>query len=191
MEWFAVFLILLALALLLWEFWWLFGRKPKQPDTSAPAEQGIKPVPAAPTGQVAGVPVAQPAPPAPTLGTGPAAPEARIQPPAPVAAAQATAPELGMRVPAAPPAAPPRKPDDLTIVEGIGPKIAGWLQAAGITGFAELAATDPADIAKILAEHGHRLADPGTWPAQAKLAAAGAWDALQALQGDLKGGRRS
>jgi hypothetical protein len=42
----------------------------------------------------------------------------------------------------------------------------------------------------ILRESGLRLADPGTWPEQAQLAAAGEWDAFQVLQQELKGGRR-
>jgi hypothetical protein len=32
--------------------------------------------------------------------------------------------------------------------------------------------------------------DPTTWPAQAKLAAAGKWDELKAMQDNLKGGRK-
>ena len=35
------------------------------------------------------------------------------------------------------------------------------------------------------------MIDPSTWPEQASLAAAGEWDALQALQDELKGGRRN
>ena len=36
-----------------------------------------------------------------------------------------------------------------------------------------------------------RLADPSTWPEQAALAAAGEWDAMEALQNQLKRGRRA
>ena len=35
-----------------------------------------------------------------------------------------------------------------------------------------------------------RLADPATWPEQARYAAAGDWDGLKQFQATLKGGRR-
>lgn len=84
------------------------------------------------------------------------------------------------------------EPDDLTRIEGIGPKIASLLQAAGITTFAHLASTDVRRLKRIIAEAGlTALADPTTWPEQATLAATGQWDALEALQDELKGGRRA
>ena len=98
------------------------------------------------------------------------------------------------RVPgaAAPVARPaPPTPDDLKRIEGIGPKISGVLQAASITTFAQLAATDVSLLRQILTEADlAALADPSTWPEQANLAAAGKWGELEALQGKLKGGRR-
>ena len=82
-------------------------------------------------------------------------------------------------------------PDDLKRIEGIGPKISEVLEAGGITTFAQLAAVDVDRLRQILAEVGLAgLADPGTWPDQADLAAAGKWDALEALQSKLKWGRR-
>jgi predicted flap endonuclease-1-like 5' DNA nuclease len=85
----------------------------------------------------------------------------------------------------------PVVPDDLKIVEGIGPKIEGILHAAGIKTFAQLAAAEVSQLEKIVREDaGIRIAFPDTWPEQAKLAAAGLWDALEKLQDDLKGGRR-
>lgn len=80
--------------------------------------------------------------------------------------------------------------DDLKIIEGIGPKISGVLQVAGIRTLAQLAVTDVDELKRILTEAGIRLGDPGTWPEQAQLAAEGKWDELTALQGNLKGGRR-
>ncbi len=82
--------------------------------------------------------------------------------------------------------------DDLTKIEGIGPKIAGLLQAAGITTFAQLSNTEVSRLEAILNEAGsrYRLADPESWPEQSKLAAAGDWAALQTLQERLTGGRR-
>jgi predicted flap endonuclease-1-like 5' DNA nuclease len=84
----------------------------------------------------------------------------------------------------------PPTPDDLKRVEGIGPKISDLLQAAGITTFAQLAATDASRLRRTLREAGITIADPTTWPEQAALAASGRWDALEALQAELKGGRR-
>jgi large subunit ribosomal protein L30 len=80
--------------------------------------------------------------------------------------------------------------DDLTVIEGIGPKIGGLLQAAGIHTFGELAATDTARLTEILQAANLRLASPETWPEQAQLAAAADWDGLKQLQDRLKGGRR-
>jgi predicted flap endonuclease-1-like 5' DNA nuclease len=79
----------------------------------------------------------------------------------------------------------------LVIIEGIGPKIAGLLKAAGILTFAQLAATDVPRLKQILAEANlTALADPSTWSEQAGLAAEGKWDDLQQLQSQLKRGQR-
>ncbi|NNE27216.1 MAG: hypothetical protein HKN09_10265 [Saprospiraceae bacterium] len=85
------------------------------------------------------------------------------------------------------------KQDDLKAVEGIGPKIEGLLHAAGITTWAGLADASVERIASILEAAGKRyqLADPSTWPRQAAMAAAGDWDALDAYQDELNGGRTS
>ena len=82
------------------------------------------------------------------------------------------------------------KADDLTKIEGIGPKISGLFIAAGITTFAELAKTPVSTLSDILHKAGSRYAshNPGTWPEQAQLAADGKWDELKALQVALDGG---
>lgn len=78
--------------------------------------------------------------------------------------------------------------DDLTKIEGIGPKIAETLNAAGITTYAELAGTTAEKIAEIIADvRGGHVTD--TWPTQAQLAADGKWDELKALQDELDGGK--
>jgi small subunit ribosomal protein S2 len=79
--------------------------------------------------------------------------------------------------------------DDLTRIEGIGPKTSGVLQDAGISSYDQLAAADPSRLKQILQDAGLRLGDPTTWPEQAGLAASGDWDGLETLQGQLKGGR--
>jgi len=83
------------------------------------------------------------------------------------------------------------KADDLKKVEGIGPKIASLLNAAGIITFADLAKAPIKKLRKVLEEAGSRfrMHDPKTWAAQAKLAAKGDWDKLKTWQGELKGGK--
>jgi large subunit ribosomal protein L20 len=83
------------------------------------------------------------------------------------------------------------KSDDLKVIEGIGPKIAELLIAAGISTFAKLAATDVAKLRAVLEAAGSKFAthDPATWPQQSKLAAEGKMDELKALQDALQGGR--
>ncbi len=82
-----------------------------------------------------------------------------------------------------------KRGDDLTVVEGIGPKISAVLQQAGIDSYAALAATPVDDLRKLLADNNLRFADPSTWPEQAALAGTDS-DKLAELQAKLKGGRR-
>ena len=84
------------------------------------------------------------------------------------------------------------EPEDLQKIEGIGPKIAGLLEEAGIDSYARLARADVDRLQAILDAAGfrYRLADPTTWPEQASLAAAGRWSELEVLQEELLGGRR-
>ena len=84
----------------------------------------------------------------------------------------------------------PLKPDDLTILEGIGPKINNLLQGAGIRTFAQLAASQVSELKAILDPAGLQFIDPGTWPEQAKLAAEGKFDELKTMTDSLKGGRK-
>lgn len=79
--------------------------------------------------------------------------------------------------------------DDLEIIEGIGPKIAAVLKEAGISTFAQLAEQEPSHLKEILEKAGLRLADPASWPEQARLAAEGNLEGLKLLQDQLKGGR--
>lgn len=83
------------------------------------------------------------------------------------------------------------KMDDLKIVEGIGPKIAELLNNAGIKTWSGLAETPVSRLDEILEAAGpnYQIHSPGTWPEQAKLAAAADWEALKKLQEELDGGR--
>lgn len=82
------------------------------------------------------------------------------------------------------------KADDLTKVEGIGPKISEIFQAASINTFADLAAKSVEELSAILTEAGSKFAskNPGSWPKQAKMAAEGKWDELKVWQDNTKGG---
>lgn len=89
------------------------------------------------------------------------------------------------------PAPAPGEPDDLTRVEGIGPKYRDALAAAGITTFAQLAAASMEQIKQAAEAAGmRRSASMSTWIDQARLAAKGDWDGLAKLQEQLTGGRR-
>lgn len=82
--------------------------------------------------------------------------------------------------------------DDLTKIEGVGPKIALVLSSNGITSYAQLAKADPAAVQEMLKKSSGRfnMAKPQTWPQQAELAASGNWDALKKLQDELHGGTK-
>ncbi len=82
------------------------------------------------------------------------------------------------------------KADDLTKVEGVGPKAAEALVNAGIATFADLAKSKPEKVKEILTEASSRMAhlDPTSWPKQAQMAADGKWDELKEWQDNTKGG---
>ncbi|UBM59258.1 hypothetical protein LAG90_01120 [Marinilongibacter aquaticus] len=88
----------------------------------------------------------------------------------------------------------PVTPDNLKLIEGIGPKIEFFLKEDGIDTFAKLATSKPEEIRQMLVNKGgtrYNANDPSTWPEQAALAAKGQLEELKALQSELKGGRRS
>jgi len=92
---------------------------------------------------------------------------------------------------AAPKAKASKKGDDLKKIEGIGPKAAEALVAAGIDTFAKLATASAASVKEILEASTSKLShlDPTTWAQQSQLAADGKWDELQKLQDELNGGK--
>jgi predicted flap endonuclease-1-like 5' DNA nuclease len=74
--------------------------------------------------------------------------------------------------------------DDLTVVIGIGPKIAQLLMDHGIKTWKALSETAPATITKILLKEGgerYRIHNPETWPQQALLLHEGRWDEFRDL----------
>lgn len=83
------------------------------------------------------------------------------------------------------------KQDDLKVVEGIGPKIAGLLNDASINTWADLANAEVDKLQAILDEAGsrYRMHDPGTWSKQAQLCVDEKWAELEEYQDHLKGGK--
>lgn len=92
--------------------------------------------------------------------------------------------------------APTRKaplivPDDLTLLDGIGPKIAAALVAAGVDSFAKLANAVPENLERIVREAGVRMVGHAdSWLRQAELAAAGDMEGLARYQAETRNRRR-
>ncbi len=84
-----------------------------------------------------------------------------------------------------------KKGDDLTKIEGIGPKVAELFTENGIASYSDLAAKSADQLKAILTPKGGRYAamEPGTWSEQAKMAAEGKWDELKKWQDELNGGK--
>jgi predicted flap endonuclease-1-like 5' DNA nuclease len=81
--------------------------------------------------------------------------------------------------------------EHLERIEGIGPKVTSLLHEAGIRTFAQLAEANVERLSQILQGNRLNFINPSTWPEQARLAADGRWQELEALQNELKGGRRT
>lgn len=122
-------------------------------------------------------PAAKPAPaPAPAAKPKPAAAKA-------VAIDLAAAKAAGFKI---------KNADDLTVIEGIGPKINELFKNAGLKTFVDVSNAKVAEMRKVLDDGGSRfrIANPETWAQQAKLAADNKWEALKTLQDELSGGLR-
>jgi predicted flap endonuclease-1-like 5' DNA nuclease/glycosidase len=86
---------------------------------------------------------------------------------------------------------PANAPNDLTRIEGIGPKIAAALTAAKISSFSSLAASDNATLKAAIQTANIRLAPSlETWAEQAKLLALGDEAGFIALTDSLVAGRK-
>lgn len=120
------------------------------------------------------------APAAPAVKAVPMAPKAKAAPAASVIDL-AAAKKAGFII---------KNANDLTIVEGIGPKINELFNNAGIKTFAQLAAATVPQMRKILDDGGSRfrIANPSTWAQQAALAADNKWAELKKLQDKLSAG---
>jgi len=78
--------------------------------------------------------------------------------------------------------------DDLTVVTGIGPKIASVLHLHGVRTWLELSVASVELLRHVLDSEGgiYRTADPTSWPEQAGMAARGEWRRLKAYQEHLR-----
>ncbi|WP_260581721.1 hypothetical protein [Sphingopyxis sp. PET50] len=110
-----------------------------KPKEAAPAPVAAPPPPSAPE------PVAAPAPIPEAQAEPAAAPE---EPAAPPPAAEAAPPPAPEPAPAPAPA-PEAKTDNLQLIKGLGPKLAGLLNGLGVTSFRQIAGWTDADIAAI------------------------------------------
>ncbi len=164
--WLVIIILLILLVLYLV---WLFTRKRRKEEV----------------GRAEAAPTPAPAPPAEAIRPAAAPAEAVAAP------AEAIAPAEAVAVPTEAVAAPAEAPpDDLTRIEGIGPKVAKVLASVGITTFQALATADYSRVKQALVDAGWPYMDPASWMEQAKLAAEGRWEELTLLQERLKGGRR-
>lgn len=80
--------------------------------------------------------------------------------------------------------------DDLTEIEGIGPKIDELCHGIGIRTWGDLASTEVSLLRTMLTDAGarYKVHDPTTWPEQAALLAAGRWDEFKAYTDRVRGG---
>ncbi|MBK8026341.1 MAG: DUF4332 domain-containing protein [Chloroflexi bacterium] len=84
------------------------------------------------------------------------------------------------------------KPDDLTVIEGIGPKMAAALKKAGIDTFAKLAAASVDSLKAAISAAGMSFSPSlPTWAEQAGFLARGDVDGLKKFQSQLVSGRRA
>ncbi len=80
-------------------------------------------------------------------------------------------------------------PDDLKVLEGVGPVLEGVLNSGGIYTYNQLASMTPAEVKAVLEASGDKVHDPASWPQQAILLRDGKMEEFEALCEQLKGGR--
>jgi predicted flap endonuclease-1-like 5' DNA nuclease len=83
------------------------------------------------------------------------------------------------------------KENDLTVVEGIGPKIQELFHNHDVTTWKSLSECSIEKCQDVLRSGGDRfkMHNPGTWPEQAKMAYEGNWKQLLKWQDELDGGK--
>lgn len=88
------------------------------------------------------------------------------------------------------------KPDDLTKIRGIGPKISGIWSNRSVKTFDQLATASVSDVETVTAESGMRFRTSAedthtSWTNQATLASAGDWDGLKSYQKELRANQKT
>ena len=83
------------------------------------------------------------------------------------------------------------KENDLTVVEGIGPKISQLFNNHNVKTWKDLSECSVEKCKEVLISGGDRfkMHKPNTWPKQAKLAYEGKWQDLHKWQDELDGGK--
>lgn len=157
-----------------------------------PAQNVTHHTPAPPAAKMAEVPAATVAPtPAPVMKAAPA-PKPAPKPKAAAKPKAKAAPKVAIIDLTAAKAAgfSLKNANDLTIIEGIGPKINDLFINAGLKTFAQVSKSSVPQMRAILDKGGSRfrIANPSTWAQQAALAADNKWAALKKLQDELSGG---
>jgi F-type H+-transporting ATPase subunit gamma len=115
---------------------------------------------------------------------------------APVAVATVAAPTATASAPAPAPKSSRKSKassgDDLTQIEGIGPKMAAALQSAQIDTFAKLAQADEASLRQAIEAGGMKFSPSlTTWAKQAQFLVDGDVEGLKVYQSQLSGGRET
>lgn len=149
-----------------------------------------KAAPAPKAAPVAAAPVVEKAP-APVVEAPPAVEEAPVVAAAAPAPAKEEKPKTSKSQKITLPSGKKIKQDDLKVVEGIGPKIEGLLNAADIKTWADLADAPQEKVQAVLDEAGsrYRMHNPATWAKQAVLARDKKWAELEEYQDKLDGGK--
>lgn len=148
-------LLVAALLLVILALWWVLtssrrGRVEIERDEAvpdAPVRRNQALIDTPPAAPLRDLPIA---PVVPVVPVG--EPEAAIQPA--IRPEAAPPPAQPAAAPDAPAPAPTIGDDDLTRIKGLGPKLAEQLHRLGVTGFAQIAAWDEADIDRIDADLG-------------------------------------
>ena len=174
-----------------WIWMWLEDREPAPSSAMVVADVPTAPVSTVREWEVPAAPVAPAAEEAPALLIE-TPEEVKTQPVVEVEVEPEPEPEPVVEPEPEPEPVVEVEPDDLTRIEGIGPKYSAALVAAGIDTFQKLADATEAQVEEAVtgAAMLRRPASMSTWNEQAAFAAKGDWDGLSALQDTLKGGRR-
>lgn len=151
------------------------------PPPAPAAKVASPPAASAPVVKAASAPVTKKAPAKKPASPAKPKPKAKSAPAKAVAIDLKAARAAGIKIKSA---------DDLTVIEGVGPKINELFKNNKLKTFAQVSKATIPQMRKILDDGGarFRMANPSTWAKQAKLASTNKWKELKKLQDDLSGG---